>query len=138
MVLGWVAAVGLILFGTLFPFRLETGGVVPDVAAHFAASLGRMPRAGDVIANLLLYLPFGFFGARALPRGLSPRRRWLAVSVAGFALSFMVESLQTFIAFRVTNAYDVLWNTVSAGVGGALALAWRPDLSASHSTASRP
>jgi glycopeptide antibiotics resistance protein len=112
--------------------------VAADVAAQFAASLGRLPRPGDVIANLLLFLPFGFFGMRTLPHGWSRRRRWLAVGLGGLALSLTVESLQTFIPFRVTNAYDVIWNTLSTGLGGALALLGRARHRPSQPAAFRP
>jgi VanZ family protein len=76
----------------------------------------------DFVANMLAYLPFGFFVA------LVPRRRPLAgrLSVAiaaGAALSFAMETAQMFTPPRDASVVDLVANTAGALAGGALAAA---------------
>jgi VanZ family protein len=77
----------------------------------------------DLAANVLSYLPFGFFVA------LMPRRRpagaRLSVAVAaGAALSFALETLQMFVPPRDANLIDLIANTAGAALGGIAALAF--------------
>jgi glycopeptide antibiotics resistance protein len=71
----------------------------------------------DVVANIMLFLPFGysFAGRRA-----GPYRVALAVLVAG-AVSFSAEAIQLFSRSRFPSATDVS----SALAGTAAGAAWR-------------
>ena len=76
----------------------------------------------DALANVLAYVPFGFFVA------LIPRRRpaWSRLSVAvatGAALSFAMETLQMFLPPRDATVVDLLANT--AGARPAASRRWR-------------
>jgi VanZ family protein len=74
----------------------------------------------DVAANVLAYLPLGFFAA-LVPRG-APLAGRLAVAVAaGTALSFAMETLQMYAPPRDASVIDLLANTAGALAGGALA-----------------
>ncbi|REJ06737.1 VanZ family protein [Microbacterium bovistercoris] len=66
--------------------------------------------------NALLFVPLG--AALAL---LLSRRWWILAPLIAFALSFGVELMQNRIPGRVPDMDDVLWNTVGAVVGAALA-----------------
>jgi VanZ family protein len=88
----------------------------------------------DLAANMLSYIPFGFFVA------LMPRRRpagaRLSVAVAaGAALSFAMETLQMFMPPRDANLIDLLGNTAGAGLGGLAALAFVGDARARRTLA---
>jgi VanZ family protein len=76
----------------------------------------------DIVGNFVAYLPFGFFVAVAQRR--KPAARRLAVAVlAGTAVSFAMETLQTFLPTRDASVADLLSNATGATLGGALALA---------------
>ncbi len=67
----------------------------------------------EFLANVAMFIPFGFLVAMLLPRRLS----WLTVFV-GPALSGFVESFQReFLAERVASVYDVWANSAGAIIG---------------------
>ncbi|MFE6996372.1 VanZ family protein [Microbacterium sp. NPDC057659] len=66
--------------------------------------------------NALLFVPLG--AALAL---LLSRRWWILAPIIAFAISFGVEMMQNRIPGRVPDIGDVIWNTVGAVVGAALA-----------------
>ena len=116
-----------IVFASLQPFGDWL--TPPHDAPFWLFSPGRVraPRF-DVIANLLAYLPLGAFVA-LMPRRAPPWRRIALGALAGFALSFAMESLQAWMPPRDANVVDLVSNTLGALSGAALAaaLARRPE-----------
>lgn len=73
----------------------------------------------DILLNVIAYVPLGFFAA-LLPRRMVPARRMAIGVLAGFALSFAMETLQMFLPRRDASAVDLLSNITGALIGGAL------------------
>jgi glycopeptide antibiotics resistance protein len=71
----------------------------------------------DIVANVLLFVPFGYFLVRALPRRSWPRTLALAA-----ALSASVEWFQVYSHHRMPSTTDILTNVLGAGLGLLLAL----------------
>jgi VanZ family protein len=119
LVIGVVAAI--IVYGSLYPlqFRVPPHGLGP--VATFLASAGQLPGRGDAIANILLYVPFGFFLLPNLP--LRGRGAVCATSAAGMLLSFGMELAQYYVPGRVTTLDDVVTNTLGALLGALAATA---------------
>ncbi len=113
--------VAVIVHGSLYPYefyaRAGPGGAMEALFASWADP--PMSR-GDLIANILLYLPFGFFGCLALG-GRGPARI-LAATVAGLLLSTGMELSQFFDAGRMTAASDVYLNTGGTSLGALAAV----------------
>jgi hypothetical protein len=65
----------------------------------------------DVVQNIALFLPLGFF------IGFAHRGR---AALTGLALSVVVESVQQFIPGRSPSLIDIATNTLGAWIGGAL------------------
>jgi VanZ family protein len=105
----------LIVYGSLYPFQFQhcTGSLL--------ATSGIPANRGDLLSNILLYLPLGFFGRNALSRS-----RWsvAVVTLAGAALSFALESIQRCDAERVSSMADVYANAGGTLLGSLLAVAW--------------
>lgn len=79
----------------------------------------------DALANLLAYLPLGFFVA-LIPRA---RPAWSRVSIAiaaGAALSFVMEALQMILPPRDASLIDLIANTAGSAAGALAALAFGP------------
>ena len=76
----------------------------------------------DSLLNVVAYVPLGVFVA-LMPRRAHPVRRIAAGALAGFALSFAMESLQAYVPTRDASLLDWVTNTLGAAAGGALA-AW--------------
>src|SRR5512134_2003381 len=115
-------AVALILYVSLYPFRLDTGGPT----ALQALGLLTWARASrtDMLNNVLLYVPLGFCVA------LIVEPRWgrvaaLAVAtLAGAVLSLTMELVQASIAPRVPSLTDLTLNTAGTAVGALAGSAW--------------
>ena len=74
---------------------------------------GPADRPTDVIANLLLFLPFGFLFAAYYPRA----PLWMLIAAAA-AVSLAAEALQLVSAARFSSATDVVVNVCGAALGG--------------------
>lgn len=120
----WLATAlmaAVILYGSFYPFdfRIPPAGIGP--VATFIASIGDRPGRGDFIANILLYLPFGFFFVQSC----TPNRRRALLPVAvlcGAAMSLSVELTQYYDAGRVTAFSDFYTNCLGTLLGGLAAL----------------
>jgi len=115
--------VALILYVSLFPFRFDGAELTLAEAARTLA-WARASR-GDMLNNLLLYVPLGFCLALLVePR--AGRTAALAASVAGGSLlSLAMELTQASIESRVPSLTDLSLNTAGAFVGGIAGSAWQ-------------
>jgi hypothetical protein len=116
---GFLAALAAVLVATLTP----AGSTHVLSGGFFCFRCGGASLA-NLLRNVILFLPLGFFGLFVLRRtfvGLGPRRALGAVTLMGGALSGGVELLQLFIPGRNPLAVDLLANTAGAALGGMLA-----------------
>lgn len=115
LVLGTVL---LILYGSLFPFRfpLDIGLLTVLAQLDFARA-----SRGDVVANLLLYTPLGFFLMLAWPAPWTRLRGFFVAILLGSLLSLTVEVLQGFASARVSSLTDLLLNAAGTGLGALIA-----------------
>jgi VanZ family protein len=108
------ATVGLILYGSLYPFEFH---IDPAKGMQSLLSTWRFHTSiGDVLANILLYLPFGFFAVKTAI-GLAPLRRVFIALAAGVALSMSLEYAQLWDVGRVSAMSDVYANSLGAFLG---------------------
>ncbi len=120
-----IGVVALIAYGSLYPFNFKPdaiqGGVFSALRELSWARAGR----SDRIANVFLYLPFGF----CLFLWLNARlRRLPALALAtllGAMLSLTIEVAQVYVSARVPSLTDLSLNTVGAAVGAVGGMAWR-------------
>jgi glycopeptide antibiotics resistance protein len=130
----WIASTVFIVYGTTIPFNFVHDRRL--VAAHLArvtwnpfiaADTGGRVSIPDFVSNILLFIPFGFFGMWALPRARSLGARIALVAALGLALTISVESLQLLTIDRTSSVSDVFANA-SGALGGAVALSFsRPS-----------
>lgn len=118
------AVVTLILYGSLFPFEFDTlsGQTIFQIATSLAF---KRASRGDVIANLLLYMPFGLCMTLALPRRLYAIAVLVLTVAGGVLCSLGIEMAQTLESARVASLTDVLLNAAGTGIGCAVALIYR-------------
>jgi hypothetical protein len=122
----WAAIAALvivfILYGSLYPFdfRWDVGG--PGPLHALLQGWRARPGRGDFVANVLLYMPLGFFFTLAARSRIGTRPAAVLAVLIGGALSLTVENLQYFDPGRITAASDVYSNVMGAAVGAGLAL----------------
>jgi glycopeptide antibiotics resistance protein len=73
----------------------------------------------DVLANMVLFAPFGFLLARHLS-GSSPKRVWVVTLLAAVTLSTSIEFVQVFSHDRIPSTTDIVTNLLGAIFGSML------------------
>jgi hypothetical protein len=62
-----LVVIGVILHGSLYPYEFQVPPSAVGPVATLLHSWATPPSSyGDLVANLLLYVPYGFFGAMAI------------------------------------------------------------------------
>ncbi len=115
------AVLAIVIFGSLFPFDFYANPNPAGPLASLIATNGILGSRGDLIANLLLYIPLGFFSVLAL----SSRPRFkhvLLVIFAGWMLSTAIELTQFYDRGRVSCLSDVYANVAGTGLGAVAAI----------------
>jgi glycopeptide antibiotics resistance protein len=114
-----IAAIGGILFLTLFPFRFDFQAKIPGNTSPFF--LGKGAKATgfmDAFLNILLFIPLGFGLAEKLrERRMSRTACFLLVFAVGAILSYGIEITQIYIPMRDSGWEDVFTNSTGAIVG---------------------
>lgn len=121
----WVGAIYalLVLCASLYPFDLDTARFARALADGFASFRSwRNPTRRDLVVNLLVYIPVGAVVSLALMQRVAGLARMLAATMAGAALSLLVELLQHLVVVRVPSVTDWTLNVVSSLLGAALVL----------------
>ncbi|HEY1090756.1 MAG TPA: VanZ family protein, partial [Burkholderiaceae bacterium] len=115
----------LIAYGSLFPFEFHALD-----AQRLDAFLHQMrwwSSRGDVLGNIVLFVPMGLSGWFAFAG--SARRRALLCMASGLPFAMLLQLIQLWLPMRDAAVGDVLWNTVGLTLGllAAPPLAnWRP------------
>ena len=109
--------VAIIIYGSLYPFSFRTPAYGIGPVRKLIESWAEAPHRGDFLANIMFYLPLGFFGVLAIAgRG----RVFLALALAiitGVLLSISMELTQYYVRGRVTAADDVYANVIGTALG---------------------
>lgn len=114
---------------TVFPFdfRLSEVAVKFDFGWRYFVT-GTSPRLVslifDIIANIVVFIPFGALYAISFSDKWSKKRdRVTHAARLGFAISLSVEIAQFFLPFRFPSILDLLTNTAGTAIGGLIPLA---------------
>src|ERR1043166_4285366 len=83
--------VAVILYGSLFPFQFRLHNFPGNPFSYLLSTWNEPGGRIDIIENVLIYIPVGFFVALALAE--RRHRIWLATTI-GVAMSICVELLQ--------------------------------------------
>ena len=119
--LAWLYA-ALIVYASLYPFGpWRDQGIVPW--AFLWAPRTPYWSAFDVFTNLVAYIPLGFWVTLSGLRLGRTKGVWWRGLWTGAALSFAMETLQSYLPMRVPSQADWLLNTLGAGLGAGVAQA---------------
>ena len=118
-----LAYAALIVYASLYPFTgWRDQGIAPW--AYIVAPWPKYWTGFDIAVNIVGYMPFGFLVALARLRSRPERTGLAAVlwaTLAGGAISFAMESLQSYIPVRVASNLDLGTNILGALLGAIVA-----------------
>ncbi len=128
-----------IIYASLFPFHFHRPPGVRGALETLVSSWNYPPGRGDLVANILLYTPFGLLAGLSLCRGPALVRAGL-VTAAGATLSITLELTQFYDVSREPAMSDVYANTVGTllGVIAASVIARRGRLTRAVNIERRP
>jgi VanZ family protein len=134
-----LTVLALILYGTLYPFEFHAGRYASGPVHALLSTYRTLSNRGDILANILLFMPLGFFVMQSLrrPPGLS---RIVLVTAGCVLLSAGIELLQFYDDSRETALSDVYSNTLGAAIGAVAGVLFyrRFNLTAIEGTRKRP
>jgi len=116
----------LTIIGSLYPFTgWQNTGL--DPFAFLTQPWPRYWTVFDLVANVVVYAPLGFFTTLALRRLPGRLTAPILATLLGGFLSFSLESLQTWLPTRIASNVDLGCNTLGTLLGSVPAawLGWR-------------
>jgi glycopeptide antibiotics resistance protein len=113
------AVVAAIVYGSLYPFEFRDSGSFAADILHLAGTWKQAPQSrGDLLANLLLYMPLGLAIALALRR--SGARILVIAAACGAIVSLAIELAQYYDAGRVSTLSDFYLNVAGTLAGATM------------------
>ncbi len=113
----WLSFAVVIVYGSLYPFHFQSRPLDNLTLENFLGSCCQMSGRGDVLGNIVLFLPFGFLGMLAGGHQDRTRRRVRSIALWGIALALAVQVAQIYLPSRDENLQDVAWNLVGTLLG---------------------
>jgi hypothetical protein len=80
--------------------------------------------AGEIIINIIGYMPLGFVFVPALPQSWTRKRKIIVTVVFGTLLSFCMETIQNFLPTRISSNVDLAANSLGTLLGALLGARW--------------
>lgn len=117
----WIAFIVLASLGSLYPFNFQASELNAAVISEFLQSCCRMLGRGDILGNIILFVPIGFTGMLGARSAQSAGRRLAYVCMVGGSVALALQLMQIFLPSRDENLQDVAWNLLGVGSGAALA-----------------
>ncbi|MGB0631604.1 MAG: VanZ family protein [Alphaproteobacteria bacterium] len=115
------ASLILIVYGSLYPFDFSLSALGGIDIELFLADWRLFSSRGDLLGNIGLFLPYGFFGMLAVRLDQSKAGRFAVLAVFGLFVAAWLQFLQLALPSRDAALGDVIWNAVGLALGAAAA-----------------
>ncbi|MCL2644955.1 MAG: VanZ family protein, partial [Betaproteobacteria bacterium] len=118
-----VVYVALLICASLYPMGnwRVTGLPVFD---YLVAPWPKYFEAGEIVVNLIGYMPLGFILVCALPQSWAWKRQVAVAVLCAVLLSFCMETVQNFLPTRVSSNVDLAANSLGALLGALVGVWW--------------
>ena len=113
----WIGFAVVVTYGSIYPFNFQIHTLDADTYDRFIASCCLAFRPGDILGNIILFVPYGFLGMLAPISGRALGTRLCVVLVTGFVVALGVQIAQIYLPTRDENLQDVFWNMLGILVG---------------------
>lgn len=113
----WIGFAVVVTYGSIYPFNFQLQTLDATTYDKFIASCCLAFRPGDILGNIILFVPYGFLGMLAPISGRALGTRLCVVLVTGFVVALGVQIAQIYLPTRDENLQDVFWNMLGILVG---------------------
>lgn len=115
----WLVVILLIGYGSLYPFNFDWQRPFPADAGQWLLNWQQRTLRSDLIANILLFIPYGFFGALKIQhdKRRSPLLSAFLLVFFGFCYAVALQWVQFLLPSRVPHAADATLNLVGILLG---------------------
>lgn len=125
----WALTLLAVTYGSLYPLQFVAPPSLWAAWVHMLLDAGWWEGGGDVVANVVLFVPVGALSWLVLERRAVPKwRRTACVLLGGFAFGFALQVGQLWLPRRWPQLSDAVWNSLGLLVGILLAPALREPL----------
>jgi len=107
----------IIAYGSLYPFEFSVPTAGPGPVQALLRTWANTPGRGDFLANVLLYMPLGFFAVLTPGQRCTVISRCLGALLLGLLISISMELAQYYDVGRDTEATDVYANVTGTVLG---------------------
>lgn len=120
----FVLTIAGICYGSLYPFEFRWVAIPVDAALDELRVdwRGKWSKS-NMLANIVLFVPYGLFGAAMLAAQRS-WLRWCSLLASGALIAFGLQVLQLWLPARVSDFGDAVLNMAGIVLGGVLAQLW--------------
>lgn len=136
--LTWLVVV-LIAHGSIYPWQFHAP---PSFAEAFAALMAQRSwwtSRGDVLENIVLFMPLGALWAWSHHGGRGARvHDWLLMIVGSMGFAYALQVIQIYVPTRSAALSDVLWNAVGQALGVVLGVVLHAPLRAAAAMRGMP
>lgn len=115
----WLVVILLIGYGSLYPFNFDWQRPFPADVGQWLLNWQQRTLRSDLIANILLFIPYGFFGALKIQhdKRRSPLLSAFLLVFIGFCYAVILQWIQFLLPSRVPHAADATLNLVGILLG---------------------
>lgn len=113
--------IALITYGSLYPFDFSLSQLSNEKMYHFLYSFKKLSGKGDILSNIILFVPYGFIGFFIVDSRRNVYLRLSLVVLSGIIFSAALQAGQLLLSRRDPLLQDVIWNTMGILVGVGIA-----------------
>ncbi|MBT5074925.1 MAG: VanZ family protein [Kordiimonadaceae bacterium] len=111
----------VVTYASLFPFEFQYVSLESDRINDLLSTSLTGGVIGDVLGNIILFIPFGFAGAELISRNNPDKKYYIYLILSGFALALALQVIQIYLPSRVPALYDAVWNLAGITIGVVIA-----------------
>ena len=109
-----------IIYGSLYPFDFQLTEDEVSTLDALTRSLYERTHLGDLLGNVVIFIPFGYFGVLAVTRIRSLLHCIIAITLLGIVLAVGLQVAQMYLPLRNASLQDAIWNVLGIIIGGIL------------------
>ncbi len=113
----WIVVTVIIAYGSLFPFDFQNNDLNWVTFDLFLRSWQARSSWGDLLGNIILFVPFGIAGMLSTRNLRFVSLNVLLVLASGLILAVGLQFAQLYLPGRTAALNDAIWNTLGLTIG---------------------